>query len=252
MVNKGLKKNIVIISDSNKLSRLIAHTFADMEINVFLLIQGPLVNGKKSVDNKLKYKTIYFNSPNELSAIADNILNSKKIIDYLISCQIPEKTVGMGGPLLETSTEFWKMSKEKGINNLYEICRTFLRKMAEKGKGRFILIDSITGIIPIRGKATLSMISAGNYMISKSITVDAAKYGITANSIALGALEDDLDVINIPVDKKTLNHIPLKRVCRIDEILRTVVFVTLDAPDYLTGNTFILDGGFSCSYMRDW
>ena len=89
-------------------------------------------------------------------------------------------------------------------------------------------------------------------MITKSIAAEAARYGISANAIALGAIEDSIDAVSIPVDDRLLNHIPCRRLCTLSEILKVVVFTVLEAPDYLTGNTFILDGGFSCSYMRDW
>jgi acetoacetyl-CoA reductase len=76
----------------------------------------------------------------------------------------------------------------------------------------------------------------------KTCALENAKYGVTCNSIVLGYSDGGL-TYTIPKEflEKVVSDIPMKRLCRVDEIHRAVRFL-IDT-EYATGTNLVLAGG---------
>ncbi len=237
-----MRRTAVITGDGNMLCKLMAESFSGAGINTVMLVSG----GQEQKGAGL--------SPNSgLSPDSvDSVYKKYGKVDYLVNCIIPDEAVGNGGAMTEITNDFWDNAKAIGIDSFLDISRLIISRMSDDGGGRILNICSITGLVPVKKYDALSAASASAIMITKSMAVELAQFGISANAIGLGAMDEGSGVITLPRDEKLLMHVPKGRTCSVDEFLKLVLFAMIEAPDYLTGNVFILDGGWSCSYLRDW
>ena len=85
-------------------------------------------------------------------------------------------------------------------------------------------------------------------MMTRTICLELAPYGITVNNIAPGAINTPIDA-DVEADPKKLsallNEIPLHRMGQPEEIGKLAVFLASDAAAYVTGSTYVMDGGLS-------
>lgn len=83
-------------------------------------------------------------------------------------------------------------------------------------------------------------------MLMRTISVELAQHNITVNNIAPGAVDTPMDA---PLKGDTnqmqqlLSEIPLRRMGQPEEVATLAVYLASDAASYVTGSTFVIDGG---------
>jgi glucose 1-dehydrogenase len=86
----------------------------------------------------------------------------------------------------------------------------------------------------------------GLRMLMRTIAVELAPHNITVNNVAPGAVDTPMDA---PLKEdanqmqKLLSEIPLRRMGRPAEVASLVVYLASDDAAYVTGSTFVIDGG---------
>lgn len=115
-----------------------------------------------------------------------------------------------------------------------------------RGSGKVINIASLSGM---RGKSTLAAYSASKGALlrfTEALAGEWARHGVQVNAIAPGAFETDAQraVLDAPeVLKRRLRKIPAGRMGRADEIGPLVCYLASHLSDFVTGATFVIDGG---------
>ena len=86
----------------------------------------------------------------------------------------------------------------------------------------------------------------GVRMLMRTIAVELVPHGVTVNNIAPGAVETPMDA-KIEEDpdryRPLLSEIPLGRMGKPEEVAVLAVYLASDAAAYVTGTTFVMDGG---------
>ncbi len=122
-----------------------------------------------------------------------------------------------------------------------EICKT----LYEKNRfGRIINISSVVGSSGNLGQANYAASKAGLEGMTKSIALEVASRGITANCIAPGFIKTAMtsEILEKNEDK-IINNIPIKRIGVPDDISSLTKFLASDKASYITGQTFHVNGG---------
>jgi acetoacetyl-CoA reductase len=142
----------------------------------------------------------------------------------------------------------WQEVIDTNLNSLFYVTHPLFAAMCEKGHGRIINISSINGIKGQFGQTNYAAAKAGMIGFSKSLALEAARFGVTVNVVAPGytgtpmvsALREDvLDGIT--------SLIPLKRLAKPEEVAACVAFLASDEASYITGETLSVNGG---QYMQ--
>ena len=85
-------------------------------------------------------------------------------------------------------------------------------------------------------------------MMTKTMALELARDRIRANVVAPGAIQTEMnEELNENKNElqKTLKRIPIGRIGSADEIANVVEFIASDKASYVTGTTFLVDGGMT-------
>jgi len=117
-----------------------------------------------------------------------------------------------------------------------------------KTAGRIINVSSVHEDIAMPNNAVYACAKGGVRMLTRTICNELAPFGITVNNIAPGAIFTPIDA-DVEADPKKqaalFAEIPLRRWGQPEEIANLAVFLASDAAAYVTGSTYVMDGGLS-------
>jgi 3-oxoacyl-[acyl-carrier protein] reductase len=163
-----------------------------------------------------------------------------------------------GGPpagSFETlSDEVWQAAYELNLLSYVRLIREALPYLKKQG-GKILNIASSSIKEPIPGLLLSNTFRTGIVGLSKTLSVELAPYNIIINTIAPGRIATDrvkhLDQVNaekLGLDRETVEMqvkqgIPLKRYGTPEEFANVAVFLVSDANTYMTGSSFLVDGG---------
>ena len=148
--------------------------------------------------------------------------------------------------LLYMSEEEWIDVVDTNLTGAFYFTRACVPYFLKQKSGRIINISSISGLSGLTGQANYSASKAGLVGFTKALAKELAPYGVSVNAIAPGAVETDmLKGLSASYLEELTRTVPMKRMCRPDEIAKVIEFLADDeqAPSYLTGQTIVLDGG---------
>ena len=134
--------------------------------------------------------------------------------------------------------------------NLYApmlISKTLLPNMKANKFGRIINVCSIWSLITKSNRSLYTMAKSGLNGLTKTISLEGARFNVLANSISPGFTLTDLTDKSLTVDeKKNLAlQIPLLRFAQPVEIANLVLFLAGPDNTYITGQNIAIDGGFT-------
>lgn len=157
-------------------------------------------------------------------------------------------------PFLETPVDVWNKVLAVNLTAVWLCSQAAARAMvaAQKG-GRIITISSVHENLTMPTNAPYCAAKGGTRMLTRTIAVELARYGITANNVCPGAVDTpmDADVKRDPKELDALLHeIPVRRMAKTDEIAELCVYLASDAAAYVTGASYIIDGGMSVQSGR--
>ncbi|HET9030865.1 MAG TPA: SDR family oxidoreductase [Candidatus Aquilonibacter sp.] len=114
--------------------------------------------------------------------------------------------------------------------------------------GRIINISSVHEELTMPTNAPYCAAKGGLRMLMRTIAVELAPYGITVNNVCPGAVDTPMDA-KLKADTKKydklLDEIPLHRMANPDEIAALCVFLASDDAAYITGASYVIDGGMT-------
>lgn len=140
----------------------------------------------------------------------------------------------------ETSLDKWTQNMNINLTAPFFLSQAFARHYDLPETGRIINMLDWRALRPGKDHFPYTISKAGLAALTKSLALSLAPR-ITVNAIALGAI---LPPVNEEegIDSNILQHVPLNRWAKIEELGRTALFL-LDGPDYITGEIIHLDGG---------
>ncbi len=102
--------------------------------------------------------------------------------------------------------------------------------------GRIVNMSSIGGSLGLPGQANYAASKAGQIAISKSLSKEVAKRGITVNNVCPGFIDTEL-LADLPEEqrKEYMKDVPMKRFGKVEEVAAAVLFLASREASYITG-----------------
>lgn len=161
--------------------------------------------------------------------------------------------IGMGGiPVAELNDATVKRTLRTNLMGPLLCARAFVRlRRAAGGRGRVVMTGSLDGHLPSPGSAPYGMAKAGINSLVRSLSREVAPDRINVNAVAPGYVSTPMtrSQLDDPTQRtKIMQAIPWRREARPEEIAALVVFLASDAADYVTGQTWVMDGGMTMTW----
>ena len=141
------------------------------------------------------------------------------------------------------SDEEWLQVIQTNLNAVFFCTTAAIPIMVEQKYGRIINISSVIGQTGAFGQANYGASKGGIITFTKTLALELAKSGITANVVAPGfTLTDMLSKVPENIQDQIKDRIPLGRFGLPEEIAKAVLFLAADG-DYITGQQINVNGG---------
>lgn len=163
--------------------------------------------------------------------------------------KMPELLVNNAGitadsVLHKMTGEQWSKVVSTNLDSCFNMCKCVVGDMRDKGYGRIINITSINALAGQFGQTNYSAAKAGIIGFTKSLARENASKGITVNAIAPGYIKTDMtDAVPVNVMDTIISQIPVRRLGKVHEIARAVVFLADEDAGFITGETISINGG---------
>jgi len=154
-----------------------------------------------------------------------------------------------GKQVADMPIEAWDNEIKTNLYGPFHCCQHFIRaRRAAGGKGKIINITSVHQEIPRAGAAGYVAAKGGLRNLTRALCLELAPDRINVNNLAPGMVLTPFnqEAIDDPkVREEQVQSIPWKRAAEPWEIARLAVYLASEDADYVTGQTFTIDGGLS-------
>ena len=148
----------------------------------------------------------------------------------------------------EITMDAWQKTIDVNLSSNFLLIRDFGSKMMKRGSGRIVVVSSCYSFRSRVGRAAYSASKAGLNALVQSAALEFAANDVLVNAVCPGFVLTDLTKKNNDATgiKLLETQIPLGKLADPIEVAKLVLFLGLESNTYITGQTVVIDGGFTC------
>lgn len=148
--------------------------------------------------------------------------------------------------LMRMSTEQWRDVMRTNLDSAFFTIRGFIPGMIGAGEGAIVQMASVTGIKGNVGQTNYGATKAALIGMTRCLAIEVARFNIRVNAVAPGFIATEM-VGSIPEPrlKQIKDAIPLRRLGTVEEVASLTHFLLSPQGAYITGQTFVIDGGLN-------
>lgn len=225
----------------------IARDFEDLGAEMILTGTDParmeeLTASAKAAGRRARYMAVDFGDESSTRTFLGEVSRLPRL-DVLINNAGTNKVA----PIDELPDEHYDLIERINLRGPLFLSREASRVMRKANYGRIINIASVWSVITRAERVVYTTTKAGLAGMTRTMSVDLARYGILVNAVSPGFVETDLSrkTLGEEAKQKLVAQVPLGRYAQPEEIAKVVVFLASDLNTYLTGQNIVVDGGFT-------
>jgi len=155
-------------------------------------------------------------------------------------------------PAIEMTEKGWDSVMNLDLKGLFFLSQAAAKQMINQGGGNIVNIASTSGLRAQIPTGHYSIAKAGVIMATKVMALEWAKFNIRVNCVAPGPTEtklyDSIFSLTPPQQAKAdkeaaAKQIAMERIGQPQELANAILFLASNASSYITGQTYVVDGG---------
>ena len=156
--------------------------------------------------------------------------------------------------VLDTTVEAWDRVQAVNTKGVFLCCKHGIPHLLKRGGGSVINVASFVAIVGAATSQISYTASKGAVLaMSRELAVQFAREGVRVNALCPGPVETPL-LLSIYGDdpaalERRRRHWPTGRLAKPREIVNAALFLASDESSYVTGTTFLVDGGLTAAYV---
>ena len=243
---------VLITGASGDIGRSLARAFAETGARLALCDLQPVDEAEAWLDELSAlgtaplYRKVDVTSPAEVNAFAAEAVRMFGGIDIcLANAGIVER-----GPLIDLSIEAWRRTLDVNLTGCFVTAQSAARAMVAGGcGGHIVFTGSWVQDQPREGIGAYCASKSGLKMLAKCLALELGRQNVRVNVVAPAWVDAGLTAKNLATNpqlrREMESQVPLGRLMPVEEFARTVRLLCSEDAAYVTGTTFLVDGGAS-------
>ncbi len=249
-MNLGIQNKVVIITGgSTGLGKAVSFLFAEEGADVVLTCKSNMKMGLKTADDLSSLfgiRSMALNCDISSEKSVNNVFN--QALDEFGKVDILINNAGYwpSSFVRDMQLEEWRKCIDVNLTGHFIFSKIFTKHLMDnEKKGKVVNIVSFAGFIgSTTGHAHYASAKAGLITFTKSLARETGPFGINVNAVSPGMMHTGMtEKVLAEKEKEYLKRIPLGRIASPEEVANTVVFLSSDRADYITGAVFDVSGG---------
>ena len=177
----------------------------------------------------------------QVEATVARVVEELGSVDILVN---NAATLDHVGQLGNQVPELWERDLRVNLTGAFNCARAVWPHMVERGWGRIVNMASVAGTLGGFGQASYSTTKAGLIGLTKTLALEGARHGITANAIVPGIIGTEaFDFGNPEMNERMVKRTALRRPGEPSDVAHAIAFLCSDLAGYITGVELNVSGG---------
>ena len=240
-----LSNRIALITGASRgIRRAIAEQMARQGATVIAAARAenarPVADGIQAAGGRAEAVTLDVTEPGGGERVVASVLERHSRIDILVN----NAGITRDQLMLRMKRDDWDAVLATNLTAAFTLTQAVLKPMIRQRGGRIVCISSVVGQSGNAGQANYSASKAGLIGLVKSIALEVASRGITANVVAPGLIETEMTrEMTAESHDEWASRIPLRRLGTPADVASAVCFLASDEASYITGQVLAVNGG---------
>jgi glucose 1-dehydrogenase len=195
-----------------------------------------------------------------IQADVTSLTDTQNLVDQAYA-QLGRCDILVNNAGIEKGANFWEVTEHDydavlavNLKGAFFLTQAFVKKLiAANQPGRIVNISSVHEDMVFPHFSTYAASKGAMRMLMRNLAVELGPHNITVNNVAPGAISTPINaslLANKPELDALLNNIPLGRMGKPEEVAGLVAFLASDEAAYVTGSTYVMDGGLMRNYKE--
>jgi 3-oxoacyl-[acyl-carrier protein] reductase len=177
----------------------------------------------------------------QVAAAVARVVDELGSVDILVA---NAATLDHVGQLGDQAPELWERDLRVNLTGTFNCAQAVWPHMRSRGWGRIVTMASVAGTLGGFGQASYSTTKAGILGLTRTLALEGARHGITANAIVPGIIGTEAFAFGNPeMNERMVRRTAMRRPGDPQDVANAIAFLCSDLAAYVTGVALNVSGG---------
>ncbi len=234
-------KKAIVTGGTRGIGKSIVKKLWQLGCNV--IATGTNISSKKFLSKqRLRYLELDLSDNASIYSFIDKVSKLKQI-DILVN----NAGINIIEPIDKLEKDNWDKIIQVNLTGPMLLSKQVALMMKKRKRGRVLNVSSIWGVIAKEKRNSYAASKTGLIGLTRAMSLDLAPFNILVNTLCPGFTLTELTKASLSKSEieELSAEVPLKRFAKVEEIANAAAFLCSDLNTYITGQTLVIDGGFT-------